>query len=157
MTQLRRARKLLPGGLERKDEVDMTPVRLNNSIPGSGGGRLRGVGVPKPEQTQRKPAGGANDFAGALQTEVTKQSEVKMSAHAAKRLADRNVEFSANDQARLEAAVDRIESKGADKSLVLMDDLALLVSARNRVVITALDSASAKDGVFTNIDSAVII
>jgi flagellar operon protein len=80
-----------------------------------------------------------------------------MSAHAAKRLADRNVEFSLNDQARLEAAVDRIESKGADKSLVLMDDLALLVSARNRVVITALDSASAREGVFTNIDSAVII
>jgi len=80
-----------------------------------------------------------------------------MSAHAAKRLADRNVELSANDRARLEAAVDRIQSKGADKSLVLMDDLALLVSARNRVVITALDAASAREGVFTNIDSAVII
>ena len=132
----------------------MSPVQLNNSIPG--------VGVSQPNQTQRKPVGGANDFAGALQSEVAtlRQAQgggVKMSAHAAKRLADRNVEFSASDQARLEAAVDRIESKGADKSLVLMDDLALLVSARNRVVITALDSASAKDGVFTNIDSAVII
>jgi flagellar operon protein len=132
----------------------MSPVQLNNSIPG--------VGIGQSGQTQRKPAlrqaqDGANDFAGALQSEVAKQGGVKMSAHAARRLADRNVEFSANDQARLEAAVDRIESKGADKSLVLMDDLALLVSARNRVVITALDSASAKDGVFTNIDSAVII
>ena len=127
----------------------MAPVQLNSTIPG--------VGVPQSGQTQRKPAGGANDFAGALRTEVAKQGGVKMSAHAAKRLAERNVEFSADDQARLEAAVDRIDSKGADKSLVLMDNLALVVSARNRVVITALDSASAKDGVFTNIDSAVII
>ena len=132
----------------------MTPVRLNNSIPG--------VGVGQTRSTQRKPVGGIlrqgqDGFAGTLRTEVAKQTEVRMSAHAAKRLADRNVELSANDRARLEAAVDRIQSKGADKSLVLMDDLALLVSARNRVVITALDAASAKEGVFTNIDSAVII
>ena len=129
----------------------MSPVQLNNT--------LAGVGVNPAGQTQRKPVGSQAQgaFAGALQTEVLKQSSVKISAHAQKRLNERNVEFSASDQARLEAAVDRIDQKGADKSLVLMDDLALLVSAKNRVVITAVDSASAKDGVFTNIDSAVII
>lgn len=132
----------------------MTTVQLNNSTPG--------VGVGQSERTQRKSVSSVirqagNGFAGALRTEVAKQSEVRMSAHATRRLADRNVELSANDRARLEAAVDRIQSKGADKSLVLMDDLALLVSARNRVVITALDAASAREGVFTNIDSAVII
>lgn len=133
-----------------KGEVTMSPVQLNNSIPRVGAPTTTG-------QPQRKAIGGANDFAGALQAEVLKQNSVKISAHAQKRLTERNVEFSANDQARLEAAVDRIDSKGADKSLVLMDNLALLVSAKNRVVITAVDSASAKDGVFTNIDSAVII
>ena len=127
----------------------MSPVQVNKAIPGVGG--------PQTGQTQRKPITSANGFSGALQAEVLKQSSVKISAHAQKRLDERNVEFTASDQARLEAAVDRIDSKGADKSLVLMDDLALLVSARNRVVITAVDSASAKDGVFTNIDSAVII
>lgn len=137
----------------------MSPVQINNTI--------SGVGVPATgrvlRQAQNDPSvlrqaqNAGNNFAGALQAEVLKQAPVKISAHAAKRLAERNVEFSANDQARLEKAVDRIDSKGADKSLVLMDNLALLVSARNRVVITAVDSASAKDGVFTNIDSAVII
>lgn len=131
----------------------MYPVQLNNST--------SSVGAPSTVgQNQRKQTGGsqsAGGFAGALQAEVLKQNSVKISAHAQKRLTERNVEFTANDQARLEAAVDKIESKGADKSLVLMDNLALLVSARNRVVITAVDSASAKDGVFTNIDSAVII
>jgi flagellar operon protein len=127
----------------------MSPVRVNNAIPD--------VGVPQAGQAQHKPVGASKDFSGALQAELVRQGEVKLSAHAAKRLAARNVQLSENEQARLAAAVDRIESKGADKSLVLMDDLALLVSARNRVVITALDSASARDGVFTNIDSAVII
>lgn len=127
----------------------MSPVQLNKAI--------SGVAAPNVGRPQPKPAAGGNGFAQALQTEVLKQNDVKLSAHAQKRLAERNVEFGANQQARLSAAVDRIESKGADKSLVLMDDLALLVSARNRTVITALDSASAKEGVFTNIDSAVII
>ena len=127
----------------------MSPVQTNNLV--------NGVTTSQSAQIQRKSVSGASDFASALQTEVSKQSGVKISAHAAKRMADRSVELSENDQARLEAAVDRIESKGADKSLVLMDNLALLVSAKNRVVITAIDSASAKDGVFTNIDSAVII
>lgn len=127
----------------------MSPVQTNNLV--------NGVAISQPAQIQRKSVSGASDFASALQTEVSKQSGVKISAHALKRMADRSVELSENDQARLEAAVDRIESKGADKSLVLMDNLALLVSAKNRVVITAIDSASAKDGVFTNIDSAVII
>ncbi len=127
----------------------MSPVQTNNLV--------NGVTTSQSAQIQRKSVSGASDFASALQTEVSKQSGVKISAHAAKRMADRSVELSETDQARLEAAVDRIESKGADKSLVLMDNLALLVSAKNRVVITAIDSASAKDGVFTNIDSAVII
>jgi len=50
----------------------------------------------------------------------------------------------------------RDSEKGASKSLVLLDDLALVVSVRNRVVITALDEPNARSGVFTNIDSAVI-
>jgi len=95
-------------------------------------------------------------FGAELQAQMSKQSGVQFSAHAQKRLDERNVHLSGSEQARLGAAVDKIQQKGADKSLVLMDDLALVVSARNRMVITAVDSASAKDGVFTNIDSAVI-
>lgn len=127
----------------------MSPVQVNNVISGVGNS---GINQPLSKSTVS-----SGDFAGTLQTEIQKQSDVKFSAHAQKRLAERNVELSSDDQARLSEAVDRIEQKGADKSLVLMDNLALLVSARNRTVITAMDSTSAKDGVFTNIDSAVIV
>jgi flagellar operon protein len=126
----------------------LAPVQLNNQI--------SGVGAPQTGPVRHKTAG-QGDFAGALQAEVLKQGAVKLSAHAVKRLAERNVSLSESEQSRLESAIDRADGKGADKSLVLMDDLALLVSVKNRVVITALDAESAKDGVFTNIDSAIII
>jgi len=35
--------------------------------------------------------------------------------------------------------------------------LAMVVSVKNRTVITALDEASAKENIFTNIDSAAIL
>jgi flagellar operon protein len=57
---------------------------------------------------------------------------------------------------RLESAVDKLAAKGARESLVLLDDNAMVVSVRNRTVITALSREQARENVFTNIDSAVI-
>lgn len=127
----------------------MTPVEFNSLI--------SGVGNVAQKTSQSKSSSAAGGFADLLSNEVQKQSGVKISAHAQKRLAERNLVLSDSEQQRLSDAVDKIEQKGADKSLVLMDNMALLVSARNRTVITAVDSTSAKDGVFTNIDSAMII
>lgn len=129
----------------------MSPIRLSTELVGIGKAR----NAPEPRQ-QTKTSGGDGSFGSQLQAEIVKQSDVRFSAHAQKRLAERNVTFGEGEQARLGAAVDKIQQRGADKSLVLLDDLALVVSARNRVVITAMDSSSAKDAVFTNIDSAVI-
>lgn len=126
----------------------MSPVRPTTDLIGIG----KVVNAPEP----RRQSAGAGSFGNRLQAEITRQSDVKFSSHAQKRLAERNVQLDESEQARLGAAMDRVQQKGADKSLVLLDDLALVVSARNRVVITALDSASARDAVFTNIDSAVI-
>ncbi len=118
------------------------------------------ISVVKDSGRPRVRPGSANSgksFANALRGEVSERDGVRFSAHAKKRLVERNVEFGDLEHKRLSEAVSRIKQKGADKSLVLMDDLALLVSARNRIVITALDSASARNAVFTNIDSAMII
>jgi flagellar operon protein len=59
--------------------------------------------------------------------------------------------------ALLKDAVNRAEAKGAKESLILMDRLALVVSVKNRTVITAVDDQNLKDNIFTNIDSAVIV
>lgn len=84
------------------------------------------------------------------------QTPLKFSAHAQTRLASRGIPFGPDEIKRLEEAVGKAQGKGARESLVLMDNVALVVSVRNRTVITAVDAASLKDSVFTNIDSAVI-
>jgi flagellar operon protein len=83
-------------------------------------------------------------------------SSIRWSSHASARLRQRGIEFSPEQHARLETAVDKAVAKGAKDSLVLLDDTALVVSAKNRTVITALGMHQAKENVFTNIDSAVI-
>lgn len=88
----------------------------------------------------------------APKTDVT----IRWSAHAAARLKQRGITLSDTQLGRLESAVDRASAKGSRDSLVLMDDTALVVSVKNRTVITALGRDQAKDNVFTNIDSAVI-
>lgn len=81
---------------------------------------------------------------------------LRFSAHAQARLAQRGIELSQGQHARLEGAVDRAGAKGAKDALVLVDDTAMVVSVSNRTVITALGTAQARDNVFTNIDAAVI-
>jgi len=127
----------------------MVPVRLDIGVAGV---KSQGQGSDKPRQAQEN-----GSFQSALQAEIGKNAGVKLSAHAQKRFAERNVQLGEEEQARIGSGIDKIQAKGADKSLVLMDDLALVVSAKNRVVITAVDSANARDSVFTNIESAVIV
>lgn len=83
---------------------------------------------------------------------------VKFSQHASQRLQTRNINLSPDQMNQLKSAVDKAAQKGARESLILMNnDLALVVSVTNRTVITAMDGASIRDNVFTNIDSAVIV
>lgn len=84
-------------------------------------------------------------------------SSLKFSAHAQQRLERRQIDLDAQRLSRLEEAVEKAAAKGARESLVLLDDLALVVSVKNRTVITAVDEKSLKEKVFTNIDSAIIV
>lgn len=83
-------------------------------------------------------------------------NKIKFSAHATTRLESRNIELSGNDFARLESAFDKVASKGAKDSLIMIDDKAFIVNITNKTVITALDKGQLLSNVITNIDSAVI-
>jgi len=82
---------------------------------------------------------------------------LKFSAHALARLQSRNITLSPQDVEKLNAMTDKAAAKGAKQSLFMMGDVGMVVSVKNRVVITAVDSDSMKENVFTNIDSAAII
>jgi flagellar operon protein len=122
--------------------------------------------IPNPVQpgridrpNQQKPVAGQTSdspFARVLDKKLPDQG-VKFSQHAQDRLKARNITFSAADLANLEGAVNSVAQKGGKESLVMMGDSALVVSVRNRTVVTALDKAQMRGNVFTNIDSAVII
>lgn len=88
---------------------------------------------------------------------VTCHPDLKLSAHAQQRLSSRNINLDQTDWDRIHAGVEKAAAKGSREALVMSDKAALVVSIKNRTVITAVDPASMKDNVFTNIDSAVIV
>lgn len=81
---------------------------------------------------------------------------VRFSAHAQTRMQSRQLSLNPEHLQRLQGAVDRAAGKGSKDALVLMDDMAMVVSVKNRTVVTVVDKDNLKANVFTNIDSAVI-
>jgi len=81
--------------------------------------------------------------------------ELKFSKHAYERLASRNIDMTDEQLIRLEEGAKKAFEKGIKESLVLVDNLAFIVSITNNTVITAVGDDDSK--VFTNIDGAVIM
>ena len=82
---------------------------------------------------------------------------LKLSGHAQTRLESRDIQLDGEAWERVLQGVEKAAQKGAKESLVMVDDVALIVSIKNRTVITAVDQNKLKENVFTNIDSAVIV
>jgi len=115
-----------------------------------------GTGQPQPSKSAKAGQVTGPSFASILDAKIPTR-EVKFSQHAQDRLKARNITFSANDLANLEGAVTSVAQKGGKESLVMMGNAALVVSIKNRTVVTAMDKSQMQGNVFTNIDSAVII
>lgn len=94
-------------------------------------------------------------FKDVLQQNLDDFNNIKISAHAKKRLEQRNITLSQENMTKLTEAVNKAESKGAKDTLVLMDQIALVVNIKNKTVITAMGQENMN--VFTQIDSAVIV
>lgn len=114
------------------------------------------VGKPGPAQPHK---GSSDAPAGAFQQMMDKAlaEPLRFSGHAQERMAASRRKLSEAEMKRLAQAVDRAAQKGARDALILMRDLALVVSVKNRTVITAVDGDRMKENLFTNIDSAMIL
>ncbi|MFZ9595694.1 MAG: TIGR02530 family flagellar biosynthesis protein [Bdellovibrionia bacterium] len=82
---------------------------------------------------------------------------LKFSAHAFQRIKDRRIDIDPATMSKINDAVDRAEAKGVEDTLVLTKDAALIISVKNRTVVTAVDRNAVSGNVFTNIDGAVVI
>jgi len=81
--------------------------------------------------------------------------DLSFSAHALSRLEQRNIVVDEQIKNQLENAINKIALKGGKESLIMLDNVAYVVSIPNKTVITALETA--QENVFTNIDSALVL
>lgn len=96
----------------------------------------------------------SSGFADAV---ARKRAALKFSGHAQEQMAGRRIALSPEQMDGLRRAVDLAEEKGAKTPLVLLGDVAVIVSVPHRTVVTAIAKDQLKERVFTNIDSAVIL
>ncbi|HBL36850.1 MAG TPA: flagellar protein [Firmicutes bacterium] len=114
--------------------------------------------VPRVTPLERKPVQ-RTEKSGDFQKILTEKlgADLKISAHAQKRMAERGITLSPRDMTGISEAVHKAQTKGCKESLVVLDQVALVVSVENQTVITAVDARNLKENVFTNIDSAVFV
>lgn len=114
--------------------------------------KIQGL-IRQTRNTTPKRAAEDNGFAALLQ----EQLDLRVSGHAQTRLQSRGIELNKDDWLRVREGINKAAAKGSRESLVMVDDVALLVSVKNRTVITAVAKEQLRDNVFTNIDSAVFV
>lgn len=112
--------------------------------------------VKKPEPiTNNKISNTNNKTFKEIFDNKAENANILFSKHASMRLNSRNLQLSNAQIKRVEDGIKRAEEKGIKDSLVLVDNIALLVNIKNKTVVTAIDNNSEK--VYTNIDGAVIV
>ena len=82
---------------------------------------------------------------------------VQFSKHASLRLNDRNINLTGEQIQRVTDGIGKANEKGIRDSLVLVDDVALVVNVKSRTVITAISQEAKQENIFSNIDGAVIV
>ncbi|MGD6803025.1 TIGR02530 family flagellar biosynthesis protein [Rossellomorea vietnamensis] len=104
--------------------------------------------APKPGQS----------FAETLKETIhVKKEMLSISKHADFRLKQRNISISPQTWKEVESKVALAKEKGVKEPLVLLKNAALIISAKNGIVITAMDRQEAGSQIFTNIDGTIII
>lgn len=106
--------------------------------------------LPKQPSTSKKHVDASFD-------NILKQQDLKLSKHALQRLQERKIHI---DQDRWQVISDKVKEakqKGITDSLVITDQAALLVSAKNNTVVTAMGIQEANSKIFTNINGTIIV
>ena len=121
-------------------------------------GKPTAVGPIQPGPAPKASSGTKADFKEVFEREINAESTpVSFSNHAQSRLLSRQITLSPGQISRLQQGVQQAAQKGARDSLVMLDNLAFIVSVPNRTVVTAVDGSLRTGNVFTQIDSAVIV
>ena len=127
--------------------------------------------IQKAEKTNALKQGEKSEFKGLVdqlsngngdlrQPQVTQKNlgqEVQVSAHAMKRLQERNIELDGNEYMKLKEAITKLRGKGGHDSLVITNKAAYVVDVDKNTVVTAVDKNNMNENVFTKIDSTIFM
>ncbi|MEQ2526488.1 flagellar protein [Robertmurraya yapensis] len=98
-----------------------------------------------------------NSFSFHFQQAIQENNKLVLSKHAKDRLEQRGIHISENRWEQIEGKVQEAKKLGIKDSLVLLDNAALIVSAKNNTVITAMDRQEATSQIFTNINGTIVL
>lgn len=79
----------------------------------------------------------------------------KISKHAVLRL--NKINFNDEDFKNIEKGFQIAKEKNSKNTVMLYKDVALIASVENKTIITVVEKERAKDNIFTNVDSVVIL
>ena len=88
-------------------------------------------------------------------TNVKSENSFTISNHASERL--KSINFTSIDYKEIQRGFKIADKKGAKNTLMFYKDVALIASIKNKTIITAIEKERAKENVFTNIDSVIIL
>jgi flagellar operon protein len=95
------------------------------------------------------------NFKQVLDNVRNKDDGFTVSKHAALRL--KEIDFTQDDMKQIEKGFEIAKNKNSKNAVMLYKDVALVTSVENKTIITAVEKERAKDNIFTNIDSVVIL
>ena len=113
---------------------------------------------PSPVLPGATGASTAQDSAFAdLLARASERQPLTVSAHAAQRLAERDISFTDALRQQIDRALVTLDAKGAQDALLVGAEAAFVVNVPNRTLVTALAPADMRDRAVTQIDSALIL
>ncbi|GAA0078712.1 TIGR02530 family flagellar biosynthesis protein [Clostridium sp. CTA-5] len=96
-----------------------------------------------------------DSFKNVLNDVINKNEGFIVSKHAAERLNEIN--FTDKDMKEIEKGFQIAKDKNSKNTVMVYKDVALIASVENNILITAVEKERAKDNIFTNVDSVVIL
>lgn len=111
------------------------------------------LNASKSENT--KVSSSSASFKEILNSKVNKKEGFTISNHAAERM--KSMDFNEQDMKKLNDGIELAEEKGCKNSVLIYKDVVFVTSIENRTIITAVHKERAKENVFTNVDSVLLI